>query len=934
MNFKLIVVCFIFIGYQQLFAQKAITINDSVLSLPLSQSAEVFRDPTQKMGFAEVQKQKFMPVNAPAFQYAFSKDVFWFKIQIDNQSRLNQNNWYMVWSDGLKDHVDLYVPQPDGTTQIQYGGMLTPHAQKKYQGQLPVFSLGLLPKNQELIYYVRLQADESVVGQLTLMTHQVYIDQVSTGLAPIWMEIGIQLLRVLYNIILALYIRNTSFRWYAFHTVIVTLSVLGSMGLIGAYFSDIPWLAKVLNSGFYQLMPATYTLFMYSLLNIPLNFPKLRWVFLSVVALSVGQVLAVFWWPRTHLLEFNNYLFLFTEALLISTTLYAMIKQVVFNRYLLIPCFITLVPFLFLNLQALGVINFSWTYPLIYFTNFIEIVALSLVLGKIIDVTEKEKVITEKALLTEKLEAEKLQELDVLKTRFFTNISHEFRTPLTLLVGPLADLRKKFPNEDLVLVMQRNVNRLQALINQLLDLSKFDAGELKVEIEEGNISRFFSYIFGSFETLAQNKNLHFNVHQNYRSLAAKFDADKLEKITTNLLSNAFKFTPTNGRVEVNIEYKPKDTTIDVVLTVSDNGIGIDNQRLPRIFDRFYQVDDTSHRNYEGTGIGLALVKELVEILKGKISVESEVNKGTTFRVAFTLAASQQKNVSTEPIFETTHTEMSISLLLPEEGVNDQNLAPTDEQPVLLIVEDNPDLRLYLRKIFETQYQVMEANDGQQGVEMALQIVPDMVITDLMMPRLDGFGVCERLKTDVRTSHIPVVLLTAKATLTDRLEGLGLGADEYLQKPFNKEELLIRVKNLLQQRNLLREKFSLRSAALPSAPAVGNEVSQQLDNQFIQRIRSVIEAHLSESNFDVEGLCKELKISRTNLHRKLKALTGTSATEFIRKIRLQRAAQLAQKETMTVSEIAYQVGFESLSYFSKSFQEEFGMLPSEYGRLVE
>ncbi|MBB3841519.1 DNA-binding response OmpR family regulator/two-component sensor histidine kinase, partial [Runella defluvii] len=454
------------------------------------------------------------------------------------------------------------------------------------------------------------------------------------------------------------------------------------------------------------------------------------------------------------------------------------------------------------------------------------------------------------------------------------------------------------------------------------------------EIEEGNISRFFSYIFGSFETLAQNKNLHFNVHQNYRSLAAKFDADKLEKITTNLLSNAFKFTPTNGRVEVNIEYTPKDTTIDVVLTVSDNGIGIDSQRLPRIFDRFYQVDDTSHRNYEGTGIGLALVKELVEILKGKISVESEVNKGTTFRVAFTLAASQQKNGSTEPIFETTHTEMAISMLLPEEGVHDQNLAPTDEQPVLLIVEDNPDLRLYLRKIFETQYQVMEANDGQQGVEMALQIVPDMVITDLMMPRLDGFGVCERLKTDVRTSHIPVVLLTAKATLTDRLEGLGLGADEYLQKPFNKEELLIRVKNLLQQRNLLREKFSLRSAALPSAPAVGNEVSQQLDNQFIERIRSVIEAHLSESNFDVEGLCKELKISRTNLHRKLKALTGTSATEFIRKIRLQRAAQLAQKETMTVSEIAYQVGFESLSYFSKSFQEEFGMLPSEYGRLVE
>lgn len=933
MNFKLIVACFIFIGYQQLFAQKAITISDSVSSVTLSQFAEVFRDPTQKMGFAEVQKQKFMPVSAPAFQYAFSKDVFWFKVQVDNQSRLDQNNWYMVWSDGLKDHVDLYVQQPDGTVQIQYGGMLTPHAQKKYQGQLPVFRLGVLPKNQVSTYYVRLQADESIVGQLTLMTHQVYIDQVSTSLAPIWMEIGIQLLRVLYNIILALYIRNTSFRWYAFHTVIVTLSVLGSMGLIGGYFSDIPWLAKVLNSGFYQLMPATYTLFMYSLLQVPRHFPKLRWVFLSVVVLSIGQVLAVFWWPRTHLLEFNNYLFLFTEALLISTTLYAIIKQIKFNRYLLIPCFITLVPFLFLNLQALGVINFSWTYPLIYFTNFIEIVALSLVLGKIIDVTEKDKIRTEKALLTEKLEAEKLQELDTLKTRFFTNISHEFRTPLTLLVGPLADLRKKFPNEDLVQVMQRNVNRLQALINQLLDLSKFDAGELKVEIKRGDISQFFSYIFGSFETLAQNKNLHFNVHQSHRSLDAQFDADKLEKITTNLLSNAFKFTPSNGRIGVEVEYIPKETTIDVILTVYDNGIGIDAQRLPRIFDRFYQVDDTSHRNYEGTGIGLALVKELVEILKGRISVKSEVNKGTTFRVAFTLTASPADMTATEATFETTHTDTSISLLLTE-AAQEQNLVPADDQPVLLIVEDNPDLRLYLRKIFETQYQIIEANDGQQGLEIALQNVPDMVITDLMMPRLDGFGLCERLKTDERTSHIPVVLLTAKATLTDRLEGLGLGADEYLQKPFNKDELVIRVKNLLQQRRLLREKFSLRLATLPNEPAVGNEVSQQLDNQFIQRIRAVIDAHLSESNFDVDGLCKELGISRTNLHRKLKALTGTSATEFIRKIRLQRAAQLVQQNTLTVSEIAYQVGFESLSYFSKSFQEEFGMSPSEYGRTVE
>jgi len=934
MYFKLLLFNIFLIGYQQLLAQHNAVVNETIPSVTLSQYAEVFRDSSQKMSFSEVQKQRFTPFYAPAFQFAFSNDVFWFRFQVENQSQVNDKNWFLVWSDGLKDHVDLYEQLPNGKLQIQRGGMLTPHAQKKYQGQLPVFQLGVLPQKKPKTYYVRLQADESIVGQLTLMTHQVYIDQVSTSLAPIWMEIGIQLLRVLYNIILALYIRNTSFRWYAFHTVIVTLSVLGSMGLIGSFLSDIPWLAKVLNSGFYQLMPATYTLFMYSLLNVPVHFPRLRWVFLGVVTLSIGQVLSVFVWPRTYLLHFNNYLFIFTEALLIATTLYAIGKKMIFNRYLLIPCFITLVPFLFLNLQALGVINYSWIYPLIYFTNFIEIVALSLVLGKIIEVSEQEKVQTEKALLTEKLEAEKLQELDTLKTRFFTNISHEFRTPLTLLVGPLADLRKKFPTEDLVQVMQRNVSRLQTLINQLLDLSKLDAGELKVEVQSEDVAHFFSYILASFETLAHNRNIHFSIYQSHRSLEAQFDADKLEKIITNLLSNAFKFTPPNGRVTVEILYIPKATTIDVLLTVKDNGIGIDDQRLLRIFDRFYQVDDTSHRNYEGTGIGLALVKELVDILNGKISVQSQVNQGTTFWVEFSLAASSHEMASTNQAFEILHTDTSIAILLTDESVNEQKLVPMDEQPMLLIIEDNPDLRLYLRRIFETDYQVIEANDGQHGLELALQTVPDMVIADLMMPRLDGFGLCERLKTDERTSHIPVVLLTAKATLADRIEGLGLGADEYLQKPFNKEELTIRVKNLLQQRRLLREKFSLRAAVSPNDPAVLQEMPQTLDTQFLQRVREVVDEHLSESGYEVETLCKTLGISRTNLHRKLKALTGSSSTEFIRKVRLERAAQLLRMSRKSVSEVAYQVGFESLSYFSKSFQEEFGVVPSEYARREE
>lgn len=941
--------------FTPLFAQKPLIISDTVSSIRVCEYASLFRDVSQKMSFEEVQKQKFVPVNAPAFQYAFSKDVFWFRFQINNQSRLNQNNWYIVWSDALKDHVDLYVQQPDGKVQIQYGGMLTPHVKKKYQGQLPVFRLGLLPKNQDLTYYVRLQADESVVGQLTLMTHQVYIDQVSTSLAPIWMEIGIQLLRVLYNIILALYIRNTSFRWYAFHTVIVTLSVLGSMGLIGAYLSDIPWLAKVLNSGFYQLMPATYTLFMYSLLNVPLNFPKLRWVFLGVIGLSIGQVLATFGWPRTYLLEFNNYLFIFTEVLLISTTLYAIVKQVVFNKYLLIPCFITLVPFLFLNLQALGVINFSWTYPLIYFTNFIEILALSLVLGRIIKATEHEKIQTEKALITEKLEADKLIELDHLKTRFFTNISHEFRTPLTLLTGPLEELQQKYPKDTLIPMMRRNVSRLHSLINQLLDLSKLEAKELKIETKEGDIAQFLFYIFASFESLAQSKKLQFNFTQSHLSFMAGFDADKIEKIVTNLLSNAFKFTPVNGRVMVTVEYSPSPPTPNggekrnspiggwgrvvrhydryvgtaarAIITIADNGIGIDSQRLPRIFDRFYQIDDGSQRNYEGTGIGLALVKELVDLHKGRIEVESEVNKRTIFRVELPLVEAQT-NENKAVVLPTLLPDLSKEII-PEEAPSAQ---VNDLLPVLLIVEDNPDLRHYLQQMFSPYYHIIQAKDGQEGLETALQVVPDIVVSDLMMPRLDGFGLCQALKSDQRTSHIPFILLTAKASLSDRLEGLGLGADDYLQKPFNKEELLVRVKNLLQQRAALRQKFGLLPPDVPIiAPSGTQTVPQRLDAEFMDKVRNAVEAHLGESGFEVEDLCKELGMSRTNLHRKLKALTDSSATEFMRKLRLERATQLLREGKHSVSEVAYQVGFESLSYFSKSFQDEWGVSPSEYAR---
>lgn len=925
--FLIIIVLFV---HGTLFAQKTLVISDTVSSIGVCEYTSVFRDRSQRMPFNEVQKQTFKAVNQPVLQYAFSEDAFWFRFQVRNESRVNENNWYLTWNDGLKDHVDVYVPQPNGTYQVQKGGLLAPASEKAYQGSFPLYKIGFLPTKKTATFYVRIKANEAVLGTLTLMSHQAYIDQMPDTFAMVWLVIGIQLLRVLYNIVLAWYIKNTSFRWYSFHTVVVTLSVLGSFGIIGNALNEYPQLAGILNSAFFQLMPATYTLFIFSLLNVRKNYPRIRWLFMAVVAVSVLQVAANFIVPRVYLLEINNYLFLVTISLLTGTTLNAFRRRLSFNPYLLIPCFITLIPFAFLSLQSLGFINYSWIYPMIYLTNFLEIFALSFVIGKVIQVTEHERIQTEKALLTEKLEADKLVELDHVKTKFFTNISHEFRTPLTLLLGPLENFRSKYPHEKMVPTMQRNAKRLQVLINQLLDLSKLEAGELKVEARHGDIAKFLAYIFSSFESLAQTQNIHFNISQHSLSFEAYFDADKIEKIITNLLSNAFKFTPANGRVTVKVEYSPPPAAADrssgwgAVITVTDNGIGIDPQRLPRIFDRFYQVDDTAHRNYEGTGIGLALVKELVEILQGKIMVSSEVNKGTSFRVELPLTKPVQETIRyVQP--EDMPRQQAELWVLPVSTPPPTEIVLTENQPIVLIVEDNPDLRFYLRTMFEPHYQIIEAPDGQHGLELAFQSVPDIVVTDLMMPRLDGFELCQRLKSDPRTSHIPVVLLTARATLADRLEGLELGADDYLQKPFSKEELLIRVRNLIQQRTLLRQKFSLLSPPVPESQPT--TLSQELDNQFILKAKSTVESRLSDSHFSADEFSELMDMSRSNLHRKLKALTDQTTTEFVRTIRLHKAAQLLQQTNLTVSEVAYQVGFESLPYFSKTFQEQFGVAPS-------
>ncbi len=476
-----------------------------------------------------------------------------------------------------------------------------------------------------------------------------------------------------------------------------------------------------------------------------LNFTILFTVFLGII---------IFFDYQWYWLKAGVYNIVFSSIYFIVLYVYCIIAKISIDKYYVIPFILGLTSYSLLYVRLLGWIEYQPVYAIAYYLFFGEIFVFIFFLGRIFKNTEMMKTISEQQLNFNLEQNTRLKELDNLKTKFFTNISHEFRTPLTLLVGPIDDLQKKYPQEGIISVMQRNLQRLQSLINQILDLSKLEAGEMATKLQEVDLPKFFDQLFASFESLAQGKKIIFHHSQNYVEQLGLFDLDKLEKIVFNLLSNAFKFTPENGRINVRVEYLEKQ----IFVTVQDFGIGISLERLPHIFDRFYQVDNTSQRVQEGTGIGLSLVKELVSLLNGKIEVNSKLGEGTIFTL----------NLPFEPINNLSKPlDKFAGKNYPEPVFNDIQKVDgfkveENGQPIMLIVEDNPDLRNYIASIFENQYQLVLAIDGEDGLARVIEYVPDIVISDLMMPKLDGLGFCEKLKNDERINHIPVIMLTAKA----------------------------------------------------------------------------------------------------------------------------------------------------------------------------
>ena len=435
-----------------------------------------------------------------------------------------------------------------------------------------------------------------------------------------------------------------------------------------------------------------------------------------------------------------------------------------------------------------------------------------------------------------------------------------------------------------------------------------------------NIVALVSELAFSFHSLAERKKIAFNFNCDENEIITYLDKDKTDKILTNVLSNAFKFTPEGGKVE--IEILKDESQVQVV--ISDTGMGVSKDKIDKIFDRFFQVDGSHTREQEGTGIGLALTKELIELHKGKIEVESEEGKGSKFRLIFLLGKEHLK--PEEICEEDTEKEKLISELdeFEESKATRRVDKEFSDKPTVLIVEDNRDVRKYISLILENQYRIFEAKDGEEGLNKSFECIPDLIISDIMMPKLDGFQMCSKLKTDSRTSHIPIIMLTAKATMNDKINGLEIGADDYIMKPFEAAELKARIRNLLEQRKRLHQHF--RKYGLIE---IEEKHITPVDQKFLQKALSIINEHISDTSFGVEKLADKMAVSRSLLFKKIDALVGEKPVELIRRTRLNKAAKLIESNSGNISEIALEVGFSNPSYFTECFKEQFGVAPSKY-----
>ena len=531
----------------------------------------------------------------------------------------------------------------------------------------------------------------------------------------------------------------------------------------------------------------------------------------------------------------------------------------------------------------------------------------------------KRKLDLESSLEVERKQSLNKQELNEERLRFYTNITHELRTPLTLILGPLEDLLSdatlspKHANK--ISIIHDSATRLLNLINRILEFRKTETQNRKLSVVKGDLGQLVQEVGLRYKELNPNNKVNYHIHIETEDTEIFYDADMITIILDNLMSNAAKYT-SEGDITLSLRSVEENQIKYTEISVSDTGHGIDAEALPHIFDRYYQAK--SKYQASGSGIGLALVKGLSELHEGILKVESTVDAGTTFTLRLPTENTYPNAIHTQHDMEKKPMDAE------ETTITD---TPTENHPIVLVVEDNTDIREYIRSSFTELYEVITAKDGKEGWELAQARIPNIIVSDIMMPVMDGIELCKRIKEDMRTSHIPVILLTAKDSLQDKEEGYASGADSYLTKPFSAKLLHSRINNLLETRKKIASLLALADIQPKQESAVSS--LNKLDNEFLQKITQIIEENLEMEKMDIAFIADKMCMSHSTLYRKIKGLTDMSANEFIRKVKMRKGVELLMSGQYTISEIAYMIGFSSVAYFRQCFKDEYGMSPSDY-----
>lgn len=843
---------------------------------------------------------------------------YWSKITLKNETEISQSR-VLYFSKGWS-KIDVYLP--DENKNFTY-------RQMGWRNNQEVVEV-LVPAQNSFILFARYPSyKDAILPSLHVreLTKNEFQKLSSRNIYQFFL-LGALFFYVLFFLAQFVFIKDQLNFYYVVFLTGATAHLITMVESI-PFFDYCPkTFAKIINLQYLFLISTVVTLFglmkyLQHFLQIGIRAPRFKRYGEILIVIFALILMVPFAFPT--LLRIENYgeylqyfrtLSLLNILYILSMTIWGVYKKIQFSRILLF----SFLPFIFsATLYAIsfivgGGLLFVNAQSLILIAGFLlTLLMFGALLGVRNYSVRKEKILLEQR-------ANYLHQLNDFKSTFYTNFTHEFRTPLTVIKGMADQIQKQDRIKHLI---KSNSDRILKLVNQVLDLSKLESGKMQLQWVHGDVIPFLKYLTESCHSQAVEKNISLAFFSDLDSLEMNFDELKLEQILINLISNAIKYTPEYGSVKVVVKKHKDDGKWFLKLVVEDTGKGIAKGQLRLIFDQFYQAEEVSnsldnkthYQNFDGFGIGLSLVKELVSLLSGFISVTSEPGRGSKFLI--TLPINHEASIP--------YTQKELILPLENKPIYKKaaRYDATNDQYVALIIEDNRDVAEYILSCLKPEFNVLMAENGKNGLEKALETIPDIIICDVMMPEIDGFQVCNQIKNNPKTSHIPFILLTAKATSEDRKRGLSYGADAYLVKPFDKEELLIRISGLIRQRQKLVEKFSNHQR--PISPLNGAETREVA---FINKLNEIIHKHLDNEKFNSNYLCREIAMSRTQLYRKIKAVTGKSIGQFIRGYRLDQARSMLEKTDLPIGEIASLVGYKDFSHFSKSFMQEYGIRPSE------